>query len=309
MKMKSIQTFAAVSMLLAIFANGALAQSTARIVFTAPVSIQISTKPARYTTYDQIFAMNPDGSGVTQLTSAAANSEVPAWSPGQQYVAFVRDPGKLMVMRADGSGGFVIATNAVGGGASSIDWSADGSALIYTAGNKNNDIYAVPVNPAAGTAGAPVFFAAGPSYDPNCSPDGTKVAFDRYPANGGSSSIIVHDLASGAEYNFSSLISAPNSWGPSWSPNSVMLAFQADATVTVKTKKGTTTSTVAGVFIANADGSGLYQVTPSSISGNLPTWSPDGASLAFVDGGIYTTVIGSGLFTFLSNGTSVDWNP
>jgi Tol biopolymer transport system component len=56
--------------------NGALAQ-TARIAFTAPASIQTSVKPAKYATYNQIFSMNPDGSGVVQLTSAAANSQGP----------------------------------------------------------------------------------------------------------------------------------------------------------------------------------------------------------------------------------------
>ena len=53
--------------------NGANAQTVSRIAFTAQVSTQISVKPAKYANYNQIFAMNPDGSGVVQLTSATAN--------------------------------------------------------------------------------------------------------------------------------------------------------------------------------------------------------------------------------------------
>jgi Tol biopolymer transport system component len=65
------------------------------------------------------------------------------------------------------------------------------------------------------------------------------------------------------------------------------------------------------VFIANADGSGLFQVTPTSTQGVLPAWSPDGSSIAFlgVNSGIYTTVLGSGVFTFLHAGSQPDWNP
>src|ERR1017187_9706105 len=274
--------------------NGAMAQ-TERIAFTAPASVQTSVKPAKYATYNQIFSMNPDGSGVVQLTSAAASSGGPKWSPDQQYIAFVRT-NYLIVMRADGTK--LIYTNP----------------LKSSDGKYHDDIYIVSVNPATGAVGTPALFAPGPSFDPNCSDDGTKVAFDRYPASGGgSSSIIVRDVATGAEYNFSALITTPNSWswGPHWSPDGTMLAFEGDVRVTTTTKKGTTTTeTPIEVFIANADGSSLFQVTSTSIGSVQPAWSPDGSSLAFLsNSGIYTTVLGSGVFTFLHAGGLPDWNP
>jgi Tol biopolymer transport system component len=320
--------FAAVLPLL-VFAstNGALAQTALRIAFTAPVSVQTSVRPAKYATYDQIFSMNPDGSGVEQLTSAAAISEGPKWSPDQQYIAFVRT-NYLMVMRADGNGSFKVVPASSAGW---VDWSADGTKLIYTNplkssdGTYHDDLYVVTVNPSDGAVGTPAFFAAGPSYDPNWSDDGTKVAFDRYPTSGGGdSSIIVRDVATGVEYNFSALVAvtaAPNNWfwGPHWNPDGTMLAFEGDERVTTTTKKGTTTTdTPMEVFIANADASGLFQVTPSTIGSFLPAswsvmpaWSPDGLSLAFLNGnsGIYTTVLGSGVFTFLHAGIQPDWNP
>jgi Tol biopolymer transport system component len=292
---------------------------TARIAFTAPASVQTSIKPAKYATYNQIFSMNPDGSGVVQLTSAAASSGGPKWSPDQQYIAFVRT-NYLMVMRADGSGSFRVVPASSAGW---IDWSADGTKLIYTNplkssdGTYHDDLYVVTVNPASGAVGTPALFAPGPSFDPNCSDDGTKVAFDRYPTSGGGdSSIIVRDVATGAEYNFSALIAliaAPNNWfwGPHWSPDGTMLAFEGDARVTTNTKRGTTTTeTPIEVFIANADGSSLFQVTSTSIGSVQPAWSPDGSSLAFLsNSGIYSTVLGSGVFTFLHAGGLPDWNP
>lgn len=309
---------AVLSLLVFASANGAMAQ-TARIAFSAPASVQTSVKPAKYATYNQIFSMNPAGSGVVQLTSAAASSAGPKWSPDQQYIAFVRT-NYLMVMRADGSGSFKVVPAS---GAGAVDWSADGTKLIYTNplkssdGKYHDDLYVVSVNPATGTVGTPALFAPGPSFDPNCSDDGTKVAFDRYPTSGtGLSSIIIRDVATGAEYNFSALIIATTSWshGPKWSPDGTMLAFEADVTVTTTTKTGkrtiTTTTEIPEVFIANADGSGLFQVTPTSIASILPAWSPDGTSLAFLsNSGICTTVPGSGVFTFLHAGTLPDWNP
>ena len=271
--------------------------------------------------------MNPNGSGVVQLTSAAANSMGPKWSPDQQYIAFVRT-NYLMVVRADGSGSFKVVPASGAGG---VDWSADGTKLIYTNplkssdGAYHDDLYVVSVDPATGAVGTPTLFAPGPSYDPNCSDDGTKVVFDRYPTSGaGLSSIIVRDVATGAEYNFSALIAliaAPNNWfwGPHWSPDGTMLAFEGDARVTTTTKKGkntitTTTETPVEVFIANADGSSLFQVTSTSIGSVQPAWSPDGSSIAFLNfnnanSGIYTTVLGSGVFTFLHAGGLPDWNP
>jgi Tol biopolymer transport system component len=302
-------------------ANGAMAQTT-RIVFAAPVTITTKSGHKSITaTYNQIFSMNPDGSGVVQLTSAAASSGGPKWSPDQQYIAFVRT-NYLMVIRADGSGSFNVVPASSAGW---VDWSADGTKLIYTNplkssdGTYHDDLYVVTVNPAAGAVGTPAFFAAGPSYDPNWSDDGTKVAFDRYPTSGsGLSSIIVREVATGAEYNFSALIAATTSWswGPRWSPDGTMIAFEGDETVTTTTKgkngksTTTTTTTPVEVYIANADGSGLFQVTSTSIGSVQPAWSPDGASLAFLsNSGIYTTVLGSGVFTFLHAGGLPDWNP
>ncbi|HEY3863979.1 MAG TPA: hypothetical protein VGO59_19050 [Verrucomicrobiae bacterium] len=298
------------------FATSVVAQ-TARIVYSEPANTLISAKPARYATYTQIFSMNPDGSGVTQLTSGAVNSDNPAWSPNQQYIAFTRGT-EVTVMQANGSGAFAVAA-AVGAGDSSLSWSADSTELAFTSADENSDLYVVSVDAATRTAGTPTLFAEGPSYDVNWSPDGTKVAFDRYDSQfSGNSAIIVHEVATGAEYNFSAMISAPNSWDPSWSPSGTMLAFQATANITTTTKQGkktvTTTTTIYPLFIANADGTDLGQVTPSSSAFGYEfgaTWSPDGTSLAFMNGfgNMYKTVIGSEVFTFLSDGSFPDWNP
>ena len=54
----------------------------------------------------QIFAINPDGAGDTQLTSDGSN-EHPRWSPDGRYIAFSSKRGgkeSIFIMRSDGSG-------------------------------------------------------------------------------------------------------------------------------------------------------------------------------------------------------------
>src|ERR1017187_2954838 len=126
------------------------AQTVARIVFEAPVTVQ--TSKCSSTTYDQILSMNPDGSGVVQLTRTSATSQRPKWSPGQSYISFCR-AGQLWIMQAQGeaNGGrsFAVAPSD-GGGA---DWSPDGSTLVFQ--GTDGGLHLVGVNPGAGTAGAP----------------------------------------------------------------------------------------------------------------------------------------------------------
>ena len=51
----------------------------------------------------EIFVVNPDGSGLTNLTNNPANDQFPAWSRDGQKIAFVRNF-DIFVMNADGTG-------------------------------------------------------------------------------------------------------------------------------------------------------------------------------------------------------------
>src|SRR5882762_932530 len=41
--------------------------------------------------FQQLFTMNPDGSGQTQITHDAANHDTPSWSPDGRKIAYVSD--------------------------------------------------------------------------------------------------------------------------------------------------------------------------------------------------------------------------
>jgi TolB protein len=68
-----------------------------RIVFLSPPHDGVTS---------DIFLMNADGSGVTNLTRSPAGfaNEDPAWSPDGQRIAFRDNSGQIYVMKPDGSG-------------------------------------------------------------------------------------------------------------------------------------------------------------------------------------------------------------
>jgi Tol biopolymer transport system component len=104
--------------------------------------------------------------------------------------------------------------------------------------------------------------------DPNWSPDGTKIAFDKR-VNGDWEIFVMN--ADGTE-QVQLTGNAGNDWSPVWSPSGDKILFMGEGG-----------DWVWDIWVMNPDGSGQTNLTNTAdASEKYPTWSPDGTQIAFM---------------------------
>ena len=145
------------------------------------------------------------------------------------------------------------------------------------------------------------------SEEPAQSPDGTRIAFTS--SRDFNSEIYVMDADGGAPRN----LTLHDAWdeGAAWSPDGERIAFTSDRNGDVEEFGGRFNT---DIFVMNADGSGVEQVTsdPLSRSASQPAWSPDGSSIAFgrSGGGIFVLELSSGeAWNLTDAGWAPSWSP
>ena len=130
----------------------------------------------------QIFAMNPDGSGLEQLTSEPRTpwASSPAWSPDGLSIACSSGQGVTVgIYSIDLASGAPRLLSQGGQQGVSPSWSPDGSWIAYTVVDTVNDFSQVWVMAADGSGARQLTFAESWDRDPTWSPDGTRIAFAR----------------------------------------------------------------------------------------------------------------------------------
>ena len=170
-------------------------------------------------TFDyEIFAMNPDGSGRTNLTNDGgddAEDRMPAVSPDGTKVAFASDRGgtnEIYVMGIDGSDPTNITNNTSYDAAPS--WSPDGTKIAFMSNRDgDNEVFVMDSDGANPTN---LTNDEADDYDPAFSPDGRRIAFSSN--KDGDQVLYAMDAADGG--NVARLTDGPTlGLDPDWQPN------------------------------------------------------------------------------------------
>lgn len=220
----------------------------------------------------QLFTMNPDGSGIVQITHDPWNHDTPAWSPDGKRLAFVSDQNKhsvIYMMNVDGTGLERLSPE----NAESIHptWSPDGTQIIYCADDdlnppKKNDasIYRVDVR----SKEIKTLITGGVNTYPSWSPDGKRIVFRKMIGDMNSEVFVAN--ADGSELKNLSNHMAFDGW-PAWSPDGKQIAFSSNRRANYQ------------IHLMNADGGGVRLVANTEGRATEPRWSPDGKTIYFTN--------------------------
>ena len=272
-------------------------------------------------THSDLFAMDEDGSNLTQLTNTPSDDEqFPRWSPDGSQIAYMRG-GSLVVSNRYGQNASVV-TSTVGRGSVGITapaWSPDGSKLVYsyprppfnidlgedgiidesykttlhvihTDGSGDTAIPEAPhsLPPGIGTLTEPAWSSTG------------LIAFrqadDCPDCAGGARFAKVHEDGSNYSDVALSTIDRPDH-DVDWSPDASHWVY-----TTLNPRDGR-------IAVSLPDGTSATTLT--SVSSKVPRWSPDGAHIAFIGSdGIYVMNANGGAQHRVYTGTGIrgiDW--
>jgi TolB protein len=200
--------------------------------------------------FDDVWAIDADGSGLARLTHSAAHEFDPSWSPDGSQIAYRSERSgnpEIWVMDADGSGQRRLTEGL------SPAWSPDGS-LIAFSGREGLSL----IRP-DGTGLRVLPHTEGGEY-PSWSPDGSRIAFNSNLTGDHVMYIVRADGSSVVD-----LSRVGEGWQVDWSPDGRSILF---------TSHRDHQDNYTDVYVMRPDGSGVRRLTHDS--SYTPAWSPDG---------------------------------
>jgi Tol biopolymer transport system component len=240
--------------------------------------------------FEDVFAMDPDGSNVVMIADDPAGSEFDAaWSPDGTLVVYrdstrgINNDDEIFVVRADGTGARNISDSPANDWGP--DWSPDGSTIVFNS-DRDGGLRGFFMDP-DGSHVRPLGVDQWFEY-PAWSPDGRRIAFES--AIGSNYEVFVLDVAAG---DVTQLTDAPgdDSW-PVWSPDGSMIAFSSerdDCRLAPPTQEcwddGEPDDDHRDIWLMGADGSSQRRVTPEA--GQFVAFSPDGEHLLISGRALY----------------------
>ena len=229
----------------------------------------------------EVYVVEAQDGGASQLTDQAAVNQWPRWSPDGQYLALVRkpagsgpitEPGELVVVGADGAERQVISGAAVlEAYAAPFAWSPDATRIVYKALNRSD--VAAGLNLVDVASGQVTELAAGRlGAMPDWSPDGSRIAFvsnkgEAAASNDPNLEIYImnadgSDIRPLTDHEGTDI-------APQWSPDGTRIAWWVRKP----------TGAPHDLFVTD-----VGKPKPKELgTGSRPVWSADGDRLAFLD--------------------------
>ena len=259
-------------------------------------------------TTGQLYSINPDGTGLRQLTQleAPAIAAQPDWSPDSRQLAFWSDLGgdpRLYVMDRDGGNQRLVFDDEPGFADLSPAYTPDGRRLVFQRCAPEPievcAIYSVGLN--GSNLRALTSFKTGleeaNDFWPTVAPDG-RIAFGRFGAGGITSQVYVMaaDGSGARPVTPPALTAIPGEW----TPDSRQLLVQSNGF-----RLG------SSIYRVRADGSGLRRLTRPGFPNNdgNPNASPNGHRIVFSSDRRYPDVCCTDLYVMRSDGSALHQVP
>lgn len=212
-----------------------------------------------------VYSSKPDGTDV-QLMSATGWRAT--WSPDSQKVAYhlvkLDSPFRVAVMDRDGSNETVLSVEDNPG---NMTWTPDSDKVVYEGWNGDGGvIFQIDLKTHQKSRLLPNSQESDKS--PAFSPDGQSVLFERFYSEGRKTEIRHLDLATGVDRVFAN--PHRSNHDAAWSPDGSQVVFSSN-----------TEEDNSDLYLVDADGSNLRQLTNLPGDEHAPSWSPDGKSIAF----------------------------
>lgn len=242
-----------------------------------------SNRTGRY----ELYVMQADGGGVTQITDRPGDNVTPVWSPDGNTIAFAANDGDnsdIYLVNADGSNLVRLTTHP--GDDSHPHWSADGGRIIFNSPRTTPDLSVdwldqwhevFSMKPDGSDLRQHTHQQTVCTY-PSFSPDGKRILYRKITDTPGfawdlsgrprNSEVFAASIDGSDEVNLSNS-AAFDGW-PAWSPDGLRVVFASN-------RAGP--ANVGHLYVVNADGTGLSRVTHGSWSYAQPAWSADGRRL------------------------------
>jgi TolB protein len=229
----------------------------------------------------QIYAVNPDGSALRQLTHFGPNSFAawPNWSPhGARLLFSVGGPdggARIWIMNPDGTHQHPLINDAEGFRDFTPKFTPDAKQIVFSRCQPDDGVCAIWKVRISNSHKQPLTpYVVGRQetidFNPSVSPDGSRIAFTRFGANGIASQIYIM----GADGSHPHAISAPRfeAFGPDWSPNGQRITFSSNSQ-----------HVGSSIFTMRPNGSDVRRLTPDRYPHNDAgsVYSPLGNRLVF----------------------------